>query len=696
MIFDSLSVRRVCVRTMVCIATNVVLCFPTLNPAARAQAATPRVSRPEANQLFVGTCYQPFDRTPAQIHSDIAIMKKAGFNLVRMGDLSWDSFEPYPGKFDFARFDQVMDEMQANGIKVILDIPGTIAPIWLHRKYPGVDLVNQNGLRLPPARRYMDDISDPDYVREVSLLADAMTKHYAHYPAVIAVGYDNEIGNGFMSYSEADRQRFIAWLKRKYGTVEALNVAWASQQWSRQVNSFEDVDLPLGDGPVPPERYLDLHRYWSDVTIDRLKELDQIRRRNMPNLPTASNLWPNAPKRGFDYLGSLKSYATFGTMGFYPSNPLSGAMEAVMIKGDLDTPIWFDEFTAGGQGFYGLPGRSRMYAYLGLTLGAQTVLAWTFNSHLGGEEQLIMGLLNHDGTPSWKVQEFGQVAKEFSKLQTLGFPRHPHPEVAIAYSFASFVASSPTRGSSTTESYFSPAYEKQIEGAFEPFFRDNIDVAILDIGHSDLSRYKLLVVPADYVMDPASASALRRFVAAGGTAVMTAFSAKVDEHSQWFSTPLPGALSDVFGLKTNAFYTAEHNLTFDLGTSHVSTGTRFYEVLEPLTAELLSRFSNTSDKTPAVTVNKFGKGRAIYLATASVPAVMEPVMRYVYRMSGIKPGPVTPAGVMARVVEGRTLYTNTTREQVRIPIDGEKEGLITGRTYRSEVILGPLDVDLVQ
>jgi beta-galactosidase len=160
-----------------------------------------------------------------QIDQDIAIMKRAGFNVVRMGDLSWDSFEPSQGKFTFEWFDKIMDKMQANGIRVILDIPGTPAPIWLHRAYPGVDIVcSQNGTRLPPAERYMDDISDPDYVREVGIWP-TMTKRYAHHPAVIAVGYDNEIGNGFMSYSEADRQRFIAWLKKKYGTIDELNKA---------------------------------------------------------------------------------------------------------------------------------------------------------------------------------------------------------------------------------------------------------------------------------------------------------------------------------------------------------------------------------------------------------------------------------------------------------------------------------------
>jgi Beta-galactosidase/His Kinase A (phospho-acceptor) domain/PAS domain len=137
---------------------------------------------PGPGQLFVGTCYQPIDRSPEQIDRDIAIMKRAGFNVVRMGDLSWDSFEPFQGKFDFEWFDKIMDKMQASGIRVIVDIPGLPAPIWLHRTYPGVDVVTQNGTRLPPAERYMDDISDPNYVREAGILADRITNRYAHHP----------------------------------------------------------------------------------------------------------------------------------------------------------------------------------------------------------------------------------------------------------------------------------------------------------------------------------------------------------------------------------------------------------------------------------------------------------------------------------------------------------------------------------
>jgi len=667
-----------------------------LSASSMAQDLPAHANWPGPGQLYVGSCYQPIDRSPEQIDRDIAIMKHAGFNVVRMGDLSWDSFEPAQGKFSFEWFDKVMDKMQAAGIRVILDIPGSPAPIWLHRAYPGVDVVSQNGTRLPPAERYMDDISDPDYAREAGILAEAMTARYAHHPAVIAIGYDNEIGNGFMSYSEADRLRFIIWLKKKYGTIEELNKAWATQRWSRRLSSFEDVDLPLADGPGPPERYLDLHRYWSDVTVARLEELEAVRRRNMPELPSISNLWDTAGRRGFDYLSTYKSYVSFGAEGFYPGDPIGGVFGAMTVKGDLAAPIWFNEFTAGGGGFYGAPGRSRMYAHLALMIGAQGILAWTFNSHQGGEEQALFGLVDHDGTPSWKVDEFARIASDFKQLSKYGFPRTPHPEVAIAYSFDSWVDSNPNGPSSTTRQFFKPSYTEQVQGAFDPFFRANIDTAFINVGHANLESYKLVVVPADYLMDAASAKALRDYVQAGGTILMTAFSAKVDEHGQWFDTPLPGRLSDVFGLKTNAFYDLPAALKFQLDGNSIETAVHHYEVLEPSTATVVARFTNTGDHAPAVTINKFGKGNAIYLATESSPSTIGPLMNYLDTVTGIQPGPKTPEGVYARVVDGRTFYVNTTEQEKSIPITGSRKGIIGNRTYEGAVVLGPQEADLIQ
>ena len=662
---------------------------------ALAQSADGHPDWPGAGQLFVGTCYQPVDRSAAQIRTDIGLMKRSGFKVVRMGDLSWDYFEPAEGKFAFETFDWIMDEMHAAGIKVILDIPGQPAPLWLHKKFPGVDIVTQQGARLHAAERYMDDISDPDYKRLVARLADTMTGRYAKHPALFAIGFDNEIGHGYMSYSQADRDRFVGWLQNKYGSIEALNKAWATQRWSRHVNSWDEIALPYGDGPGPFERQLDLRRYWSDVTIGALKDLEAIRRKNTPDKPAISNLWDSSGRKGFDYLSTQREYVSYGAMGFYPGEPVGAAFEATMMKGGLSTPIWFNEFTAGGGGYYGTKGRSRMWAHFGLLHGAQAVLAWTFNSHLGGEEQALFGLIDHDDRPSWKLDEFAGIAADFARLQNLGFPRMTKPRIAIAYSFENIVASSPIGPSNTVRQYITTSYLKQAHNAFEPLFKDNIDVAVINIAHEDLSRYSLVIVPGLYLLDRRGADALRKFVAKGGTAIMTAYSAKVNENNQWYDSALPGGLTDVFGLRTNEFYNAGA-LHTKIGDEEIKGDIGFYEVLEPSSATVMARFTNVDGTPPAITVNKFGKGRAIYVATPAQPQIMRPLYRSLYQNLGVEIGPKTPAGVYARAVEGRVLYVNTTGEPRDVAIEGTRSGVLTGKRWTNTLRLPAFGVDLLE
>jgi Beta-galactosidase len=88
---------------------HLVKCLAVLMTGSAASASQDGPAHPDwpgRGQLFVGACYQPADRSREQIDSDIAVMKRAGFNVVRMGDLSW-----------------------------------------------GVDIVNENGARVPPAER---------------------------------------------------------------------------------------------------------------------------------------------------------------------------------------------------------------------------------------------------------------------------------------------------------------------------------------------------------------------------------------------------------------------------------------------------------------------------------------------------------------------------------------------------------------
>jgi len=120
------------------------------------------------------------------------------------------------------------------------------------------------------------------------------------------------------------------------------------------------------------------------------------------------------------------------------------------------------------------------------------------------------------------------------------------------------------------------------------------------------------------------------------------------------------------------------------------------EVVVPRGAKAMAMFTNTTEKSPAITVNNYGKGQAIYVAVPSQVSVLAPLVRGLYSELGIEKGPETPAGVYARVVEKRTLYVKTTDEEKTIPIHGSKRGLVSGASYADLVRLKPYGVDLVE
>ena len=109
-----------------------------------------------------------------------------------------------------------------------------------------------------------------------------------------------------------------------------------------------------------------------------------------------------------------------------------------------------------------------------------------------------------------------------------------------------------------------------------------------------------------------------------------------------------------------------------------------------------SHFTNVANNLSAVTMNKFGKGNAIYLATESNSSTIGSLMNYLYKVSDIQPGPKTPKGVYARVVDGQTLFVNTTDEVKRIHSPGIRKGMISNRITKENVILGPKETDLIQ
>lgn len=668
--------------------------------------------------LFAGTNYHPHDWPRERWRHDIDLMRKASFNIVRLGHLCWDSFEPSEGNFVFEWFDEVMDLFHEAGIQVVLDIATRPAPTWVHRKYPGIDLANRQGLRMDAQTRYMEDVGHPAFQEYAYRFAEKLVCRYRSHPALYAFGLCNELGSGSPSYSSAARDRFEAWLRNKYETIDNLNVAWSTQRWSRRLNSFHDVVLPVSDQiQGAPERLLDMWRFYSDEILAYMLGLSRIVKQFAPLVRESTNHWSENPGYGFDYLKGYREIVDLPGIGFYPgTNPedrralIAACFFMDHRIGELDQPIWCLEFQTGDFGGYGSPRKAmRMYAYLSLVHRAQAVCAWTWRSMLGGEEQYVFGLVDHDGIPGWKYEEFKQIAEEFNLLQERGLPRKTKPEVAIAYSFESLKVMAGNR------SFYKTDYTEQVLQAYEALVQENIDCNIVNL--RDLQNvYKIIIVPGHAIMDKASAEAIRSFVEDGGTVVMTAYSAKVNEHNRVFDTPQPGGLSDVFGIRCGAFMrTRSHTpvenagglekteLLLEREKPTISFGGRehqpsidYYEILELHTAEAIASFTNTRDRSAAVTRNRYGKGEAIYVAIPANTSFLNALLDTLYPALEIVKGPATPLGVVARQLEdGSVIYVNTTGTEQTVELDRPATGFLSGAQFGNSLTLGAYDVDLL-
>ena len=149
-----------------------------------------------------------------------------------------------------------------------------------------------------------------------------------------------------------------------------------------------------------------------------------------------------------------------------------------------------------------------------------------------------------------------------------------------------------------------------------------------------------------------------------------------------------------------ALYTSPHLVSFTerikIGDEEIKGDIGFYEVLEPSSASVMARFTNIDGTPPAITVNRFGKGRAIYVATPAQPQFMRPLYRSLYASMAIEVGPKTPEGVYARAVEGRVLYVNTTNEPRDVAIEGTRSGVLTGKRWTNTLRLPAFGVDLLE
>lgn len=660
--------------------------------------------------LYVGTNYHPHDWSEERWKTDIALMQAAGFTMVRLGHLCWDSYEPDDGNYTFEWFDEVMDAFSKAGIAVFLDISMRPAPVWVHRLCPGCDIWSRGGVRQAPLRRYMEDVADPEYQYFALRFARVLVKRYAGHPALAGFGLCNELGDGPISYSEAAQDRFRIWLREKYTTIENLNQKWNTRRWSRRLQSFEDVYLQENEiSKGSPEARLDMRRFFGDGVLDFITKLKEVVEQEAPGKMHSSNHVAEADVLGFDYLKGCGKFVDYPGFGFYPNLDAADKNTIMYVLmylqhrlAELDKPMWCLEFQTGNFGCCaGAPGLLRMYALICLAYRTQTVLAWTWRSMLGGEEQFYFGLLDHDGTCSRKYDEFAQIAKDFKKLEFFGFPYLPEPEAAIAYHFDNLQIYE------NAPHYFRKPYKQQVADVVRMFYDRNQDCNIVNL--EDIRKnYKILIIPGHAMMTRQMADNIRKFVQTGGIAVMTAYCAKVDGNNTVFDTPWPGLVSDVFGIRIGEF---EHTrwtpaptweqtpkrrfgITGNSGSS-VCFQAAYHECLFFQGACSYAVYTEGAEGC-AVSVNRYGKGKAYYVSAEADTDMLGWLYDEICMEEGLDRGLCLGEGIVARKIRDREyLVINTTQEPVLIKLSGAAHCVLQERDIADKLLLKPFDGDLL-
>lgn len=663
--------------------------------------------------LYIGANYHPHDWPEERWSTDIALMKEAGFTTVRLGHLCWDSYEPGEGVYTFEWFDTVMDLFAEAGIGVLLDITLRPAPVWVHKLCPGCNIYGKSGTYQASLRRYMEDVADPAYQHYALRFAEILVKRYKDHPALVAFGLCNEIGDGYLSHSEYARNRFSEWLKKKYGTVESLNEAWAARRWSRKLTSFEEVVMPENELAVgAPEAWLDMRRFWSDGIGDFLIQIKNLVDKESPDIPHSSNHYAEKWNLGFDYLKVYDQFVDYPGIGFYCPfemtdayfNNLSMYMQRLAETGK---PMWCLEFQTGTKGVpFGPYGAVRRYVFLCLLNRAQMILGWTWRSMLGGEEQYLYGILSHDGVPTQNYQEYKQIASDMKKLQDYAFPYLPDPEIGVAYNYdSSWVGQ-------YASFQYRMSYHESMAQVAKLFASRNQDYNVVDLSHVQ-GDYKLLIIPEHILMSREKAEYIRKYVSEGGTVIMTGYSASVDETNKVFGTPRPGYLDDVFGIRVAGHYRTDMECFFSEGAKVKDTEGKiterlsiqgkedrlvidadYYEVLELNTAEEFARLEGKG--LCAVSVNHYGQGEAYYTAVETNETLLAWLIEQLSEKLGLQETLSTPQGVHARkIADDQYFYVNTTDQEVLISLERPGRGILTEQSYEKELVLKSYDGELI-
>jgi beta-galactosidase len=120
------------------------------------------------------------------------------------------------------------------------------------------------------------------------------------------------------------------------------------------------------------------------------------------------------------------------------------------------------------------------------------------------------------------------------------------------------------------------------------------------------------------------------------------------------------------------------------------------DLLQPSSASVLATYMGPYAGEPAITINSFGKGQAVYVGADLDPASLARVLGALAETAGIKSSFGIPRGVemTVRKTGGQQwiFFLNHTDATQEITLPGQFKDLLTGAPYAGKVTLEPYAV----
>jgi beta-galactosidase len=580
--------------------------------------------------------YMPYERTD----EDIALMKKAGISVVRIGESTWGLWEPEDGRFEYAWMDRVVEKLHAAGIRIIMGTPTYSIPAWLYKEHPEIVVTRLDGQYIYYGMRQNTDLMNPAYRFYCERVIRKIMEHYKDNPAIIGYQIDNETSSAGAANKDV-QEGFRNYLKAKFNTTDELNRVWGLNYWGQRLNDWTEV--ATREGIRNPGWKLEWERYsqwettdflaWQSRIVNEYKRPDQFVTHDFAGPPrpevsevdaarsldiAAANPYHSTQD---DFDGEASSLAGDYTRSLKRTNYLITETNAEAIGWDSK------------EQFPPYDGQLRLDVYTHVSSGANMVEYWHWHSLHFGQETYWKGVLGHDLQPGRAYEEVTRTAQELRRIGPEIVDLHRKNQVAILYSLDSYYGVQFMKFSDTVD------YRTLLWQMYGVLYRANVGVDFVFPESTDLSEYKVVVVPPLYVASDVLLARLVDYVKNGGRVVMAFKSGFCNEDSTVRWETMPGPLRAAAGFHYQEFSSLKKPLALKgdpLQAGAENQVSDWAEMIVPDTAKALAFYDHPFfGKYPAITQNQFGKGTLTYEGTVLSDTLQRAVLLGVLKDAGL-------------------------------------------------------------